>query len=131
MFRGISHLCKVSSVFNSEELCKFVITEQSGYLAITRHILQKDINLLLTKTIAARSPQKTLMTSTVHVRLLLLFANEYNVRRLSSSLNNKFLDFTEQNINIVSRIQTILHAFVRDFKTLLPLFLLSLHYCII
>ena len=89
-------MCKVSSVFNSEELCKFVITEQSGYLAITRHILQKDINLLLTKTIAARSRQKTLMTSTVHVRLLLLFANEYNVGRLSSSLNNKFLDFTEQ-----------------------------------
>ena len=83
--RGISHLCKVSSVFNSEELCIFVITEQSGYLAITRHILQKDINLLLTKTIAARSPQKTLMTSTVHVRLLLLFVNEYNVGRLSSS----------------------------------------------
>ena len=52
----------------SEKLCTFVITEQSDWsrkisLAITRQITQEDINLLLTKTTAARSSQEAVMTS--------------------------------------------------------------------
>ena len=52
----------------SEKLCTFVIAEQSDWsrkisLAITRQITQEDINLLLTKTTAARSSQEAVMTS--------------------------------------------------------------------
>ena len=51
-----------------KELHTFVIAEQSDWsrkisLAITRQITQQDINLLLTKTTAARSSQEAVMTS--------------------------------------------------------------------
>ena len=53
---------------NSETLCTFVIAKQSDWsrkisLAIKRQITQEDINLLLTKTTAARSSQEAVMTS--------------------------------------------------------------------
>ena len=51
-----------------KELHTFVIAEQSDWsrkisLAMTRQITQEDINLLLTKTTAARSSQEAVMTS--------------------------------------------------------------------
>ena len=51
-----------------KKLCTFVIAEQSDWsrkisLAITRQITQEDINLLLTKTTAARTSQEAVMTS--------------------------------------------------------------------
>ena len=84
--RKISNLYKVSSVFNvcfisftkkvnykvssiySETLWNFVIAEQSDWsrkisLTITRQITQENINLLLTKTTAARSSQEAVKSS--------------------------------------------------------------------
>ena len=57
---------KVSST--AKKCYTFVIDEQSDWsrkisLAITRQITQEDINLLLTKTTAARSTQEAVMTS--------------------------------------------------------------------
>ena len=78
LHRKISNLYKVSSVFNvclqnkliiiSSIAKTFDIAEQSdwnrkNYLAITRQNTQEDINLLLTKTTAARCSQEAVMTS--------------------------------------------------------------------